>query len=68
MQHFPSGDQREPRFWHTISKLRPLNLSSYCVQQDYSECIDLFLSEHSMQTAKRPCLTFAESTLAVDRY
>ena len=69
MQHFQSGDQREPRLWHTLSKLKaPLNLLSYCVQQNYSECIDLLLSGHSMQTARKPWLTFAEPTLAVDKY
>lgn len=68
MQHFSGGDSEEQRNWHTLSKLRgPINLLGLCCQNNYSECVDLLLSEHTPDTAKQPWLTFAEPILSIDK-
>ncbi|CAK9043678.1 unnamed protein product [Durusdinium trenchii] len=69
MQHFSGGDSKEQRNWHTLSKLKaPWNLLNLCCQNNYSECADLLLSEHTPETAKQPWLTFAEPLLSIDKY
>ena len=68
LEHFQGGDSTEQRNWHTLSKLiGPLNLLSLCCQKNFSDCVDLLLSEHAPETAKQPWLTFAEPTLSVDK-
>ena len=70
MQHFQGGDQTQSwLWWHTMSKLKsPLNLLCFCIQQNYSDCVNLLLSEHTIETAKKPWLVFAEPMLPVDKY